>query len=118
MIFLVVMWVGTIVQCATGSDVLRWRSFYATHDIAWRAHYREVFDHGIREVLCCLGRAKYSYVSGAEWYVISVDIWSILATLSFTLPGVYWKMTIYVLWQNCWEILWLIVHLELVTLSS
>uniref|UniRef100_A0A8R7PX87 Fungal lipase-like domain-containing protein n=2 Tax=Triticum urartu TaxID=4572 RepID=A0A8R7PX87_TRIUA len=62
MIFLVVMWVGTIVQCATGSDVLRWRSFYATHDIAWRAHYREVFDHGIREVLCCLGRAKYSSV--------------------------------------------------------
>ncbi|KAF7038982.1 hypothetical protein CFC21_049069 [Triticum aestivum] len=62
MIFLVVMWVGTIVQCATGSDVLRWRSFYATHDIAWRAHYREVFDHGIREVLCCLGRVKYSSV--------------------------------------------------------
>lgn len=27
-------------------------------------------------------------------------------------------MTIYVLWQNCWEILWLIVHLELVILSS
>lgn len=61
-IFLVLMWVGTIVQCATGSDVLRWRSFYATHDIAWRAHYREVFDHGIREVLCCLGRVKYSSV--------------------------------------------------------
>ncbi|CAM0884151.1 unnamed protein product [Alopecurus aequalis] len=58
--FLVVMWVGTVVQCTTGSDVLRWRSFYASHDIAWRAHYREVFDHGIREVLCCLGRVKYS----------------------------------------------------------
>ncbi|XP_062207788.1 uncharacterized protein LOC133909388 isoform X2 [Phragmites australis] len=61
-VFLVSMWVATIVQCATGSDVLRWRSFYASHDIAWRAHYREVFDHGIREVLCCLGRVKYSSV--------------------------------------------------------
>ncbi|KAL5229241.1 hypothetical protein ABZP36_017506 [Zizania latifolia] len=61
-IFIVVMWVATIVQCAAGSDVLRWRSFYASHDIAWRAHYREVFDHGIREVLCCLGRVKYSSV--------------------------------------------------------
>lgn len=60
--FLVTMWVATIVQCATGSDVLRWRSFYASHDFAWRAHYREVFDHGIREVLCCLGRVKYSSV--------------------------------------------------------
>ncbi|ONM35523.1 Sn1-specific diacylglycerol lipase alpha [Zea mays] len=60
--FLVTMWVSTIVQCATGSDVLRWRSFYASHDFAWRAHYREVFDHGIREVLCCLGRVKYSSV--------------------------------------------------------
>lgn len=60
--FLVSIWVATIVQCATGSDVLRWRSFYASHDIAWRAHYREVFDHGIREVLCCLGRVKYSSV--------------------------------------------------------
>lgn len=27
-------------------------------------------------------------------------------------------MTTYVSWQNCWEILWLIVHLELVILSS
>ncbi|CAO2172413.1 unnamed protein product [Urochloa humidicola] len=61
-VFLVSMWVAIIVQCATGSDVLRWRSFYASHDIAWRAHYREVFDHGIREVLCCLGRVKYSSV--------------------------------------------------------
>uniref|UniRef100_A0A0E0JSA4 Uncharacterized protein n=1 Tax=Oryza punctata TaxID=4537 RepID=A0A0E0JSA4_ORYPU len=47
--FIIIMWVATIVQCFTGSDVLRWRSFYASHDIAWRAHYREVFDHGIRE---------------------------------------------------------------------
>ncbi|AQK42043.1 Cleavage stimulating factor 64 [Zea mays] len=38
-----------IVQCATGSDVLRWRSLYASYDITWRVHYHEVFDHGTRE---------------------------------------------------------------------
>lgn len=48
-----------ILHCIAGSDVLRWRSFYATHDNAWRAHYQEVFDRGIREALCCLGRVKY-----------------------------------------------------------
>lgn len=48
-----------IVQCFTGSDVLRWRSFYSTEDNAWKTHYREVFDHGIREALCCMGRIKY-----------------------------------------------------------
>uniref|UniRef100_A0ACD5UCB8 Uncharacterized protein n=2 Tax=Avena sativa TaxID=4498 RepID=A0ACD5UCB8_AVESA len=58
-LFLILSWVVVIVQCFMGSDVLRWRSFYATHDMAWKAHYREVFDHGIREALCCLGRAKY-----------------------------------------------------------
>ncbi|KAG6512239.1 hypothetical protein ZIOFF_030335 [Zingiber officinale] len=57
--FLILVWLVVIIQCSTGSDVLKWRSFYATHDAAWKAHYREVFDHGIREVLCCLGRAKY-----------------------------------------------------------
>ncbi|XP_058093977.1 uncharacterized protein LOC131240008 isoform X2 [Magnolia sinica] len=57
--FLILAWLLVITQCFTGSDVLRWRSFYATHDHAWKAHYREVFDYGIREVLCCLGRAKY-----------------------------------------------------------
>ncbi|KAM3387818.1 hypothetical protein ACQJBY_010572 [Aegilops geniculata] len=57
--FLILSWIVVILQCFTGSDVLRWRSFYATHDMAWKAHYREVFDHGIREALCCLGRAKY-----------------------------------------------------------
>ena len=73
--FLVSMWVATIVQCATGSDVLRWRSLYASYDIAWRAHYREVFDHGIREVLCCLGRVKYSYVLVCSTlYVLSPNI--------------------------------------------
>ncbi|XP_039773320.1 diacylglycerol lipase-beta-like isoform X1 [Panicum virgatum] len=58
-LFLILSWVVVIIQCFTGSDILRWRSFYATHDMAWKAHYREVFDHGIREALCCLGRAKY-----------------------------------------------------------
>nr|CAD1837117.1 unnamed protein product [Ananas comosus var. bracteatus] len=57
--FLVLVWVVVIMQCFTGSDILKWRSFYATHDTAWKAHYREVFDHAIREALCCLGRAKY-----------------------------------------------------------
>ncbi|XP_038884280.1 diacylglycerol lipase-beta isoform X3 [Benincasa hispida] len=48
-----------LVQCFTGMDVLRWRSFYSTQDHAWKAHYSEIFDHGIREALCCLGRSKY-----------------------------------------------------------
>ncbi|XP_009379930.2 uncharacterized protein LOC103968432 isoform X1 [Musa acuminata AAA Group] len=57
--FLLLVWLVILIQCFTGSDVLRWRSFYSTHDTAWKAHYREVFDHGIREALCCLGRVKY-----------------------------------------------------------
>lgn len=61
-----------IIQCSTGSDVLRWRSFYATHDTAWKAHYREVFDHGIREVLCCLGRVKYLYASFCNMYIMMI----------------------------------------------
>ncbi|XP_015887067.3 uncharacterized protein LOC107422170 isoform X2 [Ziziphus jujuba] len=48
-----------LLQCCTGPHVLRWRSYYATKDDAWKAHYSEVFDHGIREALCCLGRVKY-----------------------------------------------------------
>ncbi|XP_048233466.1 diacylglycerol lipase-beta isoform X2 [Ricinus communis] len=52
-----------LVQCFVGSDVLKWRSFYATQDDVWKAHYHEVFDHGIREALCCLGRAEYLRVS-------------------------------------------------------
>ncbi|XP_058774543.1 uncharacterized protein LOC131648831 isoform X2 [Vicia villosa] len=48
-----------LAQCFTGSDVLRWRSFYESHDNAWKSHYREVFDNGLRETLCCLGRVKY-----------------------------------------------------------
>ncbi|KAA8531338.1 hypothetical protein F0562_006047 [Nyssa sinensis] len=58
-LFLIMVCHVALVQCFMGSDVLRWRSFYETEDNAWRAHYREVFDHGIREALCCLGRVKY-----------------------------------------------------------
>lgn len=56
-----------VVQCFTGSDVLRWRSFYATEDDVWKAHYHEVFDHGIREALCCLGRIQYLCVFLHFW---------------------------------------------------
>ncbi|KAL9397603.1 hypothetical protein Peur_011856 [Populus x canadensis] len=48
-----------LMHCFVGPAVLRWRSFYETQDDAWKAHYQEVFDHGIREALCCLGRVKY-----------------------------------------------------------
>ncbi|XP_056161408.1 uncharacterized protein LOC115688586 isoform X2 [Syzygium oleosum] len=58
-LFIVMVCFVALLQCFTGSDVLRWRSFYATEDNAWKAHYREVFDHGMREALCCLGRVKY-----------------------------------------------------------
>ncbi|CAI0541244.1 unnamed protein product, partial [Linum tenue] len=46
-------------QCFAGPDVLRWRAFYEAQDEVWEAHYKEVFDYGIREALCCLGRFKY-----------------------------------------------------------
>ncbi|OMO79668.1 Lipase, class 3 [Corchorus olitorius] len=52
-----------VVQCFAGSDVLKWRFYYATQDVAWKAHYQEVFDYGIREALCCLGRVEYLTVS-------------------------------------------------------
>ncbi|KAF3626651.1 hypothetical protein FXO38_24013 [Capsicum annuum] len=54
----IISYVGPV-QCFSGADFLRWRSFYATEDNAWRAHYREVFDHGIREAVCCVRRVKY-----------------------------------------------------------
>lgn len=57
--FVITVCFAALLQCFTGSDVLKWRSFYATQDDAWKAHYREVFDHGIREALCCMGRVKY-----------------------------------------------------------
>ncbi|XP_050938703.1 uncharacterized protein LOC103488587 isoform X4 [Cucumis melo] len=58
-LFTILVCFVALVQCFTGMDVLRWRSFYSTQDHAWKAHYSEIFDHGIREVLCCLGRSKY-----------------------------------------------------------
>lgn len=60
--FLLTVCFAALLQCFTGTDILRWRSFYATEDDAWKAHYREVFDHGLREALCCMGRVKYLYV--------------------------------------------------------
>lgn len=62
-VFIVIVCFVTLVQCFSGSDVLRWRSFYTNENKAWKRHYREVFDHGIREALCCLGRVKYLYAS-------------------------------------------------------
>ncbi|XP_062170601.1 uncharacterized protein LOC133876341 isoform X2 [Alnus glutinosa] len=58
-LFMTMVCFVTLVQCFTGSDILKWRSYYATQDNAWKAHYREVFDNGMREALCCLGRVKY-----------------------------------------------------------
>uniref|UniRef100_A0A7C8ZPT0 DUF7358 domain-containing protein n=2 Tax=Opuntia streptacantha TaxID=393608 RepID=A0A7C8ZPT0_OPUST len=58
-VFLIVVCFVAILQCFSSADILKWRSFYETQDHAWKAHYEEVFDHGIREAFCCLGRAKY-----------------------------------------------------------
>lgn len=58
-LFMIMLCFVALIQCFTGSDVLKWRSYYATQDNAWKAHYREVFDNGMREALCCLGRVKY-----------------------------------------------------------
>ncbi|KAL8104299.1 hypothetical protein AgCh_028501 [Apium graveolens] len=58
-LFMIVVCLIVVLQCVAGSDVLRWRSFYTTEDHAWKTHYQEVFDYGLREALCCMGRAKY-----------------------------------------------------------
>lgn len=55
----VLAWAMAVAQCCVGSDVIAWRSLYHNHSDAWRAHYREMFDYGIREFLCCLGRRQY-----------------------------------------------------------
>lgn len=70
--FLITVCFVALAQCFTGSDILQWRSFYATQDDAWKAHYQEVFDHGIREVLCCLGRREYMYVcvDSGMWFLV------------------------------------------------
>lgn len=57
--FMIMLCSVILLQCFIGSDVLSWRSYYVTKDNAWKAHYREVFDHGIREALCCMGRVNY-----------------------------------------------------------
>lgn len=58
-LFMIMVCFVVVVQSLAGSDVLRWRSFYTTEDYAWKAHYHEVFDYGLRVALCCMGRAKY-----------------------------------------------------------
>ncbi|XP_022761696.1 uncharacterized protein LOC111307767 isoform X2 [Durio zibethinus] len=59
LLFMITACCIAIMQCFAGSDILKWRFFYATQDDAWKAHYQEVFDYGIREALCCLGRVEY-----------------------------------------------------------
>ncbi|KAJ6956297.1 hypothetical protein NC652_007398 [Populus alba x Populus x berolinensis] len=54
-----------LMHCFVGPAVLRWRSFYETQDDAWKAHYQEVFDHGIREALCCLSTSLSNSSRGA-----------------------------------------------------
>lgn len=58
-LFVIFVCFVALVQCFIGSDVLRWRSFYATQDDVWKAHYHEVFDYTIREIMCCFGRVEY-----------------------------------------------------------
>ncbi|XP_077211969.1 lipase class 3 family protein isoform X2 [Tasmannia lanceolata] len=78
--FLILVWLLVIIQCLTGSDVLRWRSFYATQDNAWKAHYHEIFDYGIREALCCLGRGKYmSVLEEDEVYSVATLLGDLVA---------------------------------------
>ncbi|KAJ6680409.1 LIPASE CLASS 3 FAMILY PROTEIN [Salix purpurea] len=61
--FVITVFTIPLIHIFVGPAVLRWRSFYQTQDDVWKAHYQEVFDHGIREALCCLGRVKYMRVS-------------------------------------------------------
>jgi len=46
----IMAWIPITSQCCDDSN-LPWMSFHATHDGAWKAHYHEIFYHGIREVL-------------------------------------------------------------------
>ncbi|TXG72901.1 hypothetical protein EZV62_001480 [Acer yangbiense] len=59
LIYLITVCSVALLQCFTGTDILRWRSFYESHDEVWKAHYQEVFDYGIRELMCCFGRVEY-----------------------------------------------------------
>ncbi|XP_050374330.1 uncharacterized protein LOC126791877 isoform X2 [Argentina anserina] len=69
--FLITVCLAALLQCFTGFDVLKWRSFYATQDDAWKAHYREIFDNGIREALCCMGRVKYFALEEDEVFSVA-----------------------------------------------
>lgn len=73
-LFMIMVCFVVAVQCLAGSDVLRWRSFYTTEDYAWKAHYHEVFDHSLREALCCMGRAKYLYNSFLKKLHYSISV--------------------------------------------
>lgn len=98
--FLLLAWLVVIIQLFMGADILRWRSFYSTHDTAWKAHYREVFDHGIREALCCLGRAKYLY--GPFHNFSSFALTFLISYIRFFVyPGVFWKKMRFTLLQGC-----------------
>lgn len=91
-LFIIMVCLVALVQCFTGSDVLRWRSFYETHDNAWKCHYREVFDNGIRETLCCLGRVKYLYILELLFaYQTSLSIFSLTSCPLITSVGLWWK---------------------------
>ncbi|KAK3204552.1 hypothetical protein Dsin_018598 [Dipteronia sinensis] len=59
LIYLITVCSVALLQCFTGTDILRWRSFYESHDEVWKAHYQEVFDYRIREIMCCFGRVEY-----------------------------------------------------------
>ncbi|KAJ8767581.1 hypothetical protein K2173_017925 [Erythroxylum novogranatense] len=61
-----------LLQCFAGSDIMKWKYYFVKNDDFWRAHYLEVFDHGIREVMCCLGRARYLSSEPEEDEVYSV----------------------------------------------
>ena len=90
-LFTILVCFVALVQCFTGMDVLRWRSFYSTQDHAWKAHYSEIFDHGIREALCCLGRSKYLYFSSSSSSLPSLSgffLYAVHCYSSFSYPGV------------------------------
>ncbi|KAE8702957.1 putative transcription factor [Hibiscus syriacus] len=59
LLYLIMACCIALAHCFTGSDVLRRRFYYASQDDAWKTHYQEIFDHGIREALCCMGRINY-----------------------------------------------------------
>ncbi|KAJ7527077.1 hypothetical protein O6H91_16G035500 [Diphasiastrum complanatum] len=59
-------WMLVVSQCCIASNILGWRQLYEEHHEAWRAHYREMFSHGIQELLCCLGKWKYLHTLAGD----------------------------------------------------